>query len=138
MVSHILEHFNPPKNAYEKTRLDCALQINAMYAELEDWKTGFSGARVAQYGRAHCSLYAELAKYHLEAGAHLNLGWGACRIYPKHHLFIHGIEDQVKVTDSPRDVWCYPDESAIGDATKLAASLHPRAIHRSVMEKYRV
>ena len=42
------------------------------------------------------------------------------RFYPKHHL----------LSGNPALNWCYGDESAIGDAIKVAESAHPATLHR--------
>ena len=62
VVAHIIEHFYPPKNLRKDGRLPCAQQMSASYAVLEALETGFSGGRVARFGRAHGCLYGELAK----------------------------------------------------------------------------
>ena len=50
------------------------------------------------------------------------------RFYPKHHL----------LSGNPALNWCYGDESAIGDAIKVAESGHAATLHRLVMVKQRV
>ena len=54
------------------------------------------------------------------------------RFYPKHHLLVHA------QSGNPALSWCYGDESAIGDAIKVAESAHPATLHRLVMVKQRV
>ena len=46
------------------------------------------------------------------------------RFYPKHHLLVHA------QSGNPALNWCYGDESAIGDAIKVAESAHPATLHR--------
>ena len=41
-------------------------------------------------------------------------GGGLYRFYPKHHFFIHTVEDQVCVSGNPRESWCYMDEACAG------------------------
>ena len=60
------------------------------------------------------------------------------RFYPKHHLFLHVVEEQPAQSGNPALSWCYGDESAIGDAIKVAESAHPATLHRLVMVKQRV
>ena len=59
------------------------------------------------------------------------------RFYPKHHLFLHVVEEQPAQSGNPALSWCYGDESAIGDAIKVAESGHAATLHRLVMVKYR-
>ena len=54
------------------------------------------------------------------------------RFYPKHHLLVHA------QSGNPALNWCYGDESAIGDAIKVAESGHAATLHRLVMVKQRV
>ena len=60
------------------------------------------------------------------------------RMYPKHHLFLHIIEDQILFCGNPRDHWCYGDESEIGIAVRIAKSLHPSFLHRAIVAKLRI
>ena len=52
------------------------------------------------------------------------------RFYPKHHLFLHVVEEQPAQSGNPALNWCYGDESAIGDAIKVAESAHAATLHR--------
>ena len=42
------------------------------------------------------------------------------RFYPKHHLFLHVVEEQPAQSGNPALSWCYGDESAIGEVAKSA------------------
>ena len=66
------------------------------------------------------------------------LGYVLWKYYPKHHLFVHLVEVGVANSGNPREIWCYPDESAIGDAVENAESNHARFVVRNVTEKYRL
>ena len=57
------------------------------------------------------------------------------RIYPKFHMFVHCVEE---LADSPADSWAYQDEDTIGEAARLAKSLHCMTLQRTLMQKYRV
>ena len=63
--------------------------------------------------------------------------WLFWKLVPKHHLFLHIVEEQVAVAGSPKACWCYPDESEIGLAAKVGASCHPRYLPTAVILKYR-
>ena len=106
-----------------------------MYEETR--KADFSPIRLASSGRQHLIFYCELGLEQLRERSHLGLGWVLYRFYPKHHLALHAIEDQVAVSGNPRESWCYMDESAIGDAVEVAESMHRLALHKSVMAKQR-
>ena len=50
-------------------------------------------------------------------------------------MFVHCVED---LADSPADSWAYQDEDTIGEAARLAKSLHCMTLQRTLMQKYRV
>ena len=134
-VTHLmLERYFPKESEYEKLRFNCHDLLYKLYQELHDWKPETSGREVARLGRQHCILYAMLSRRALVQDANTVL-W---HIYPKHHMFLHCVEDQVLLTDNPRDIWNYGDESEIGSAVLLAETGHPRTLHREIIDKYRV
>ena len=68
-----------------------------------------------------------------------DLSWALWRMQPKMQLLIHILEEQVGVHDSPRENWCYCDESEIGHAVRVAERVpHSRTLHRTVMRKQRL
>ena len=83
-------------------------------------------------------LMAELANIDRESLGHQHRGFSLYAFRPKMHLLVHCLEEQVSTAGNPRDVWCYPDESEIGAAIKVAASLHASVLHRSVIRKHRL
>ncbi len=87
-------------------------------------------------GRRFLAYYSELAQESLAARDWQHDGFLVWRLYPKMHLLLHILEDQVATVGNPRDRWCYCDESEIGAATNVAESSHPSTVHRRVMEKY--
>ena len=136
VVVAILEKWFPARDDHEGNRLLCLTALRDMYTELKAWGPG-SGPRVASLGRRHVLLYEALSRdalSKLREGA-TQLFW---RLYPKHHLFIHCVEDQVMISGNIGESWNYRDESAIGDAAKVAGRLHPRTLHRTLITKMRV
>jgi hypothetical protein len=136
-VFYMLTNIFPPENAHENLRLNCVANLKFMYDELEPSSWSQTKApNVRRLARTHLLLYAELT---LEAAAGLE-GHAVLfyRIYPKHHLLVHCIEDGLKDFGNPRSFWCYGDENAIGDCADMCASLHKMTIHRSVITKHRL
>jgi len=137
-VRQVLETYMTPKNDYQRMRLHCVQHLDDFYQELIDWVPGISNARCATLARRHLTLYAELGQVHLAANDWQDKGWFKYRWYPKHHLFIHIVEDQIATCDNPREHWCYGDEDFIGDMVDVAETVGPTVLHRSVMQKYRI
>ena len=92
----------------------------------------------AAHGRRSLMLYAELSMQELNGRSWQTSGFFVWRLYPKMHLLLHCLEDQVSVAGNPRESWCYVDESEIGAAVGVAESVHPSTLHRAVMEKHRL
>ena len=137
VVDYLLDKEFPADTDHERDRKACVWNLAEFYRELEKWeKGGFSASRCAALGRTHVNIYTQLSRDH----RHLVELWGfhAYKFYPKHHLFIHLIEDGIFYADNPRDVWAYADESAIGDAVEVAESCNPLYIIRNVIEKQRL
>jgi len=136
VVLNILRVFFPPKTDHEILRCQCLEALSSMYDELEHWGPD-SGRKVAQLGRRHVMLYAELS---LEVFKSMrpNEIWLFWKMYPKQHQLIHCLEEQLAFCENPRDHWCYADESAIGLSVKTAESCKPRNLHRAVIGKYRL
>ena len=100
-----------------------------MYKHLKEKWDG-SGREAASHGRRGLVLYGELRLKASDARS-----W---KIYPKHHLLLHCLEEQVQTAGNPMWCWCYCDESEIGAAKALAKSLHPTTLQTAIMEKYRL
>ena len=95
------------------------------------WDPVKSPPLLVRAARQHCLLYAELAKEALLICV-FGTFW---RVYPKHHLFLHCVED---CPGNPREFWNYFDESEIGAAAKLAAHMHPSTLPTALIERYRL
>jgi hypothetical protein len=128
VLHFVLLHVFPHESGHDKLRLQCVAYIAKMYREMEAWGPD-SGTTVAELARRHLLLYHELS---LDASS--AMFW---RLYPKHHLFLHFMEDQVALAGNPREHWTYADESCIGLIAKLAASCHAGTVHRVVISRYR-
>lgn len=98
----------------------------------------YNDLEASRLGRQHLLLYAELGKEALEDRTHQTEGWIKWRWYPKHHLMSHCIEDQISVSGSAAESWCYADEGAIGEAVHVAESCHASVLNRTVIDKYRI
>ena len=86
--------------------------LNNIYVEMKNWDQATSPAKIAELGRKHCILYAELSSEQIRL--HSAAAWRFWRLYPKHHMFIHIVEEQTTETGNPSSNWCYMDEDSIG------------------------
>ena len=131
----ILEEHFPPQNEHEALRLRATQQIDDFYKSLKSWTDANpNNVEAARLGRQYLITYCQLT----EEAIRINGSSFMWRLYPKCHQLLHCIENQVAVCGSPATNHCYADESSIGDAVKLAEALHPVALHRSVVERYRL
>ena len=96
------------------------------------WNRATSKPRIIFLYRQFFEMYLELHRFKRETACQYSTFY---RVYPKFHMLDHVITDS---PDNPRDMWCYVDESEIGDAADMAASLHQSNLERSLIEKYRV
>jgi hypothetical protein len=87
VIKFMLDNFFPADTEHEHLRHRCVATLHDMYKTLEAPWTDFSGKAVAQLARMHCICYDELRNT-----ADSDILW---RQYPKHHLFIHCLEEQV-------------------------------------------
>ena len=65
-------------------------------------------------------------------------GFFLWKLYPKHHLLQHLLEDQMLITGNPVGHWCYADESEIGAAVSLAQTLQYHYLQTSLIDKHRL
>ena len=82
--------------------------------------------RLGKFGRRHLELYKEL---HRRTGPKL---W---ELLPKHHLFLHVIEES---SVNPRRLWNYGEEDEIGTVAKLAKTVSYIHLETMLMPKYRI
>ena len=101
-------------------------RLNNCYEAMYAWRDGGgfdSKTKFVHHGKRFLLKYAELSG---------EVFW---RLYPKFHL-LHHILDRVPYCGNPSEFWCYRDESEIGLASDMAATVHPLYVHRSLLEKY--
>ena len=138
VVTHILKNLMPPTTPHEVLRLQCCQSINDIYVELRQWDQRLSPPKVAKLARTHIILYAELCREALDGGHFVANGWHAYKMYPKHHLFVHLMEEQTAACGNPADFWNYLDEDAIGLCADMSEACHGGFLHRAVIDKYRL
>ena len=122
----------PRDTRHDKLRYDCLFFMNAVYEEMYNWGPG-SGDRIAEYGRRHCVLYTELNRE-----AHANMDFLFWQTMPKHHMYLHCVEHQIKTAGNPKHHWCYGDEAEIGAAALKAESGHVLGLNRFLVLSYRL
>ena len=115
-------------NPYEQMIVDCLQALHKCYELLDadPWDTPCK-LRLGRYGRQHLEMYKELGR---RSGSPLLF-----HCYPKHHLFIHIIENSHV---SPKSMWNYGDEDEIGRCAKLAKTVNYNNLEVALIKKYRV
>ena len=113
-------------DSHADTRLACVHNLVSCYEEFDNWQDSTSPLNLKRFGRRFLLLYAELNH---GAGAD-SLMW---RLYPKFHLFDHLVE---AAESNPKLSWNYPLESAIGDATVIAAGCNKRHLQTALIARY--
>ena len=129
-IIHLMfKEFIPMACEHSRTRfraIDCLLRC---YDIMDKWDNATSPRELKDAGRAHLLHYAELSK-----AAHITAAttpfW---RLIPKHHQFVHVIED---CRVCPRKIWAYGFESKIGDAARAARGCNCRHLNTRLMENY--
>ena len=134
-LAWILQNTYPPKNSHGELRMRCVVSFSNMYHELANWTGVGSAAACLSFGRRGLMTYGDL---NLEAEALKGPNTKSWRFYPKMHLLLHVLEDQVSISGNPRESWCYADESEIGAAASVAEGVHPSTVQLTVMEKHRL
>ena len=127
----------PPENDHEEMRLHCLIEMHQFHLLLDAWEPGFEGL-AQKHGRRHVALYLDLAREGLKTKEQLNLNWFPYKFYPKHHLFIHLVEEDTANWGNMKEHWGYLDENEMGISTRIASKQHCSFVHRSLVEKYRL
>ena len=137
VVHYMISTYMPPESSKEELVLQCTSLLLNAYQEMDpkSFDADSSPRRLAEYGRRHLLLYGHLSQDALQTRDQYGLYW---RIYPKHHLFCHLLDEVFETSSNPLESWNYKDESEIGDAAKLAACLHPRTLSKVLLERYRL
>ena len=128
IVRHLLRVCFPPTTDRERTRLACIDHLCSCYHELRSWTDGgHSSCVLSDSWCRYLLLYVDLRRIAEEP-----LFW---KLYPKHHLLAHLVD---LPRDNPRNTWCYAMESAIGDASDLAARCNKAHVATALLERYRI
>ena len=129
VLHHMLGNLVDRATDHAKLRYNCVSALVEVYKEMEHdvWKNdGSSNLRVADCGRRHLLLYAELSGLSRDSRK-----W---RLYPKHHLMDH-VAGRCVV--NPRLEWSYLDEAEIGVAAVLASVSNQSTIETELLQRYR-
>ena len=131
---HMLPKFFPAESPREKLREDMIEALAMAYDVMdpEYWDDESSPLELSRWGHRHLSLYHDLSH---DALINLCIYGTFWNIYPKHHLCCHIFGES---QTNPRDEWNYEDESEIGKCSQAAELLHPKTLHRSLIERHRV
>ena len=114
---------------HQTLRYNCVTALLKVYEEMEPtaWQNdGSSTAKIADLGRQHLLLYAQLS----EASAD-DTKW---RRYPKHHLFAHAVS---RCLVNPRLEWNYLDEAEMGVTAVLASVSNQCTVETALLARYR-
>ena len=126
----MLANFVDMPTDYARLRYGCVNSIAKVYQTMDSWRSDGSSARdIAYYGRCHVILFAELAQLKPEL----------FHLMPKHHLFVHVVE-QVGVRGlNPKLLWHYNGENKIGIASQASGDNHVNqaALPTTLIAKYR-
>ena len=98
VLLHMLKNFFKPENLTDELMLLAVENLSKMYDTMSAPWTSESGAVAAKYGRLHLVHYNELYVRSMASLDHQRVGYLLWRVYPKHHLFLHVIEDQVMLS----------------------------------------
>ena len=140
VLVHMMTVFFPPRSDHDHLRLQCLVSIDNFYKELVQWRnTGVNAASEAmRFGKQFLLLYSELAVEELNGDRAKKHVWQRWRIYPKHHLFMHVLEEDLPRIGNPMECWTYGDEDFIGASVKVAQRCHTAHVPRSVVQRYRL
>ena len=129
-----LEHLIELETDHQKLRFGCVRELCTMYEIMDT--VPYDGLRAASSARKAMAMYAELQQEDMESLRFQTRGFLLYKCYPKMHALIHCTE--TNAYSNPSLFWCYADESEIGAVVRVAASVHPSRIHRSVIRRNRV
>ena len=110
-------------------------QCKSMYNELYKWKdTGSTAARdsMVQHGHRFLILYEEIRNLASTMKWYSHM-W---KWKPQFHQLDHVLTEVFE--HCPALLWNYRDESAIGEAVKVASRCHLNTIQRLVMQRHMI
>ena len=139
-LEYMLEHLMPLESDHAQQRFLIVKHLSSMYRHLQSGEGIPSLLEAASCCKRALILWSELRRADIDPNnphGWQHRGFFLWKMYPKHHLLQHVVEDQVLVTGNPVDHWCYADESEIGAAVCLAATLHVKCLHTSLIRKNR-
>lgn len=137
-VEYMLEFLVPLETPHAQQRFRIVKNLSRMYMHLQSGEGIDSLLEASASCKRALILWSELRQADLDSHGWQHRGYFLWKMYPKHHLLVHLLEDQMLVTGNPVHHWCYADESEIGAAVSLAAGLHVHCLHRSVIRKHRL
>ena len=136
VLRHMLTEIFPPQSEHDHLRLNALIAIDDFYVELFRWRNEGVDTRLKciELGKRHLLMYAELGLEALQSERCRASGnWLRWRIYPKHHLFIHLLEEQMMTIGNPIECWAYGDEDFIGASVIVAKRCHAKYVVKVVV-----
>ena len=140
-IRYVLEHLVPMETSHARQRFLIVKHFCDMYDHLQHSEGVTSMQQATDSCRKACILWGELRMADIDPDNPDNFqtrGFFLWKLYPKHHLLQHVLEDQILVSGNPVGHWCYADESEIGAAVSLAATLQYHCLQTSVIRKHRL
>ena len=140
-IQYVLEHLVPMETPHAKQRFLVVKNFCSMYDHLQHSLGMTSLLEAAASCNRALILWSELRQADIDPDNIDNWqkrGYFLWKLYPKHHMLQHVLEDQMLVTGNPIGHWCDADESEIGAAVSLAATLQVQCLHVSVIRKHRL
>lgn len=137
-IKYVLEHLVPMDTDHARMRFLVVKHFYSMYDHLQHSMGLSSMLEAASCCSRALILWAQLQQADLDNNNWQTRGFFLWKLYPKHHLLQHCVEDQILISGNPVGHWCYADESEIGAAVSLACTLQHRCLHVSVIKKHRL
>ena len=140
-MRYVLEKMRPLDTPHATQRLLVVQNFCDMYEHLQYSVGMTSMQQAATCMRRALILWNELRHQDIDTENPDNWqtrGFFLWKLYPKHHMLQHLLEDQMLITGNPVGHWCYADESEIGAAVSLAATLQYSHLQTSVIKKHRL
>lgn len=136
-----LEKFLPMQTPHAKKRFLVVKHFCDMYHSLQNCE----GLPCVQSAATSCRkaliLWNELRQEDIDPNNGNNWqtrGFFLWKLYPKHHMLQHVLEDQILVSGNPVGHWCYADESEIGAAITICPTLQYSCLQTSLIRKHRL
>jgi hypothetical protein len=140
-MRYVLEKLQPMETPHATQRFLVVKHFCDMYEHLQHSVGMTSMQAAATSMRKALLLWNELRHADIDPDNPHNWqtrGFFLWKLYPKHHLLQHLLEDQMLITGNPVGHWCYADESEIGAAVSLAQTLQYHYLQTSLIDKHRL